>query len=84
MPNFDQTGPQGCGEMSGRRRGPCARAERGQVGRRRHRNRQAAPLRHLLGDGEDRSLVERCITRLEARILALQMRVDDLKSRVGL
>ena len=84
MPNFDQTGPQGAGKMTGRRRGRCAGAEGGQGRRRRHRNRQAAPLRHLIGAGADRTLAERCIARLEERILALQTRVSDLKSRVGL
>lgn len=32
MPNFDQTGPQGQGKMTGRRLGPCANLVRGGFG----------------------------------------------------
>lgn len=84
MPNFDQTDPLSAGEMTGGRRGRCTGAENGQGRRRQHRNRQAGPLRHLVGAGADRTLAERCIARLEDRILALPTRVNDLKSRVGL
>lgn len=82
MPRMDGTGPQGLGELSGRKMGRCRGAEAGRGQRRRSRNRACGRFL-LVGAGQDRSFVESCISRLQTEIKAMQTRLNDLKSQLG-
>ena len=89
MPRFDGTGPQGQGNMGGRRSGRCELGSnllrQGQGGRQRQRyvcrGRFGGFL--LVGANQDRSFVDSCIDRLQSKIQALQARLTELKAKTG-
>lgn len=86
MPRFDGTGPQGQGNMGGRRSGRCEFDSnipgQGQGGRQRLRNGGQGRLGNFqfVGANQDRGFVGSCIERLQSEIRTLQARLADLKA----
>lgn len=84
MPRFDGTGPQGQGNMGGRRSGRCKIGSNllGQGGRQRQRNGGQGRFGDFQpGDAnQDQGFVGPCIERLHSEIQALQARLADLKT----
>ena len=89
MPRFDGTGPQGQGNMGGRRSGRCEfggnPTGQGQGGRQRQRNGCQGRFGgfQLIGANQDRNFVGSCIERLQRKIQALQERLAELKVHSG-
>jgi len=87
MPRFDGTGPQGQGNMGGRRSGRCEFGSnlrgQGQGGRQRHRDGCQGRFGgfQLVGANQDRSFVGSCIDRLQSKIHVLQARLTELKAK---
>jgi len=89
MPRFDGTGPQGQGNISGRRSGRCEFGSnlpgQGRGGRQRQRNGCQGRFGgfQLIGANQDRNFVGSCIERLQSKIQVLQARLTELKTQSG-
>ncbi len=89
MPRFDGTGPQGQGNMGGRRSGRCKIGSnlpgQGQGGRQRQRNGGQGRFGDFqpVDANQDLGFVGSCIERLQSEIQALQARLANLKTPAG-
>ena len=84
MPREDQTGPDGCGPLTGRGLGPCSDKQRSGSGKRelRRGNRQQMMYLPKSGSKNSRSLANRPANLFD-EIIALLEEIRDLKNNLS-